>query len=103
MKQTKFDDTFIFALMPKGRRNKITASELETLTGANIRTVTAAISRLRQQGKFICSDDSSDGGYYLPKNIVELQEWVKRELKRIETHKAAVKPAADYLKERDRL
>lgn len=99
----KVSDDFIFSILPKGRKNKITASELETLTGSNIRTVTAVISRLRQNGVFICSDDNSSGGYYLPQNIMELKEWTQREVGRIAAHKAAVQPAVDYLRERDKL
>lgn len=96
-------DNFVLELLPKGRRNKITASDLEQLTGSNLRTVTAAISRLRQKGVLICSDDNSDGGYYLPQNITELKEWTQREVGRIAAHKAAVQPAIDFLKEGGKL
>lgn len=91
------NDRRVLELIPKGKKNKISSSELEALTGATPRTLTAAISRLRQSGVFICSSVHS-GGYYIPKDRQELEEWVQTETKRIKTHNAAIKPARKHLK-----
>ena len=91
------DDKHILDLIPKGKENKISSSELEALTGATPRTLKAAISRLRQSGVFICSSVYS-GGYYQPKNKQELAAWVNTETMRINTHNAAIAPAKKHLK-----
>lgn len=91
------DDKHILELIPKGKENKISSSELEALTGATPRTLKAAISRLRQSGVFICSSVHS-GGYYRPKNDHELKDWVNTETTRINTHTAAIYPAKKHLK-----
>lgn len=91
------DDKHILELIPKGKENKISSSDLEALTGSTTRTLKAAISRLRQNGVFICSSVYS-GGYYQPKNMQELAAWVNTETMRIKTHNAAIEPAKKILK-----
>ena len=91
------NDDRILELIPKGKENKISMSELEALTGETPRTLKAAISRLRQRGVLICSSVYS-GGYYRPKDNHELKDWVNTETKRIDTHTAAINPAKNHLK-----
>jgi len=44
------------------------------------RVMRACINELRKQGQLICSTGGDGGGYYLPANWSELDEYIRREL-----------------------
>ena len=92
-------------LIPTGKENAISASELADITGMTERTVRATVSRIRRtQQKIICSNsDSSNGrtGFYYPSNDTEIEEYVRNERHKLRTYHAAVRPAEKYLKERE--
>ena len=91
------DEKRLLKLIPKGKKNRISSTELERLADCDKRSLKGAISRLRRNGVLICSSVYS-GGYYLPASSEELEEWVRTEQARIRTHRAAIKPAVDFLK-----
>ena len=90
-------DNIILQLIGFGKSNGTTGREMAKLRQSSIGAVTGAISRLRRNGVLICAS-VYNGGYYRPVNDEELQEWLKTEKRRIKTHRAAIKPAMDYLK-----
>ena len=92
-------------LIPTGKENAVSVSELCNITGMTTRAVRATVSRIRrEQHKIICSNsDSSNGrtGFYFPANDTEIEEYVRNERHKLRTYHAAVRPAEKYLKERE--
>lgn len=62
-------------LLPKGKENAISAADLTTLLGFNdTRALQADIAKSRDAGQIILS--STNGGYFLPANDAEIEEFV---------------------------
>ena len=60
----------------KGKENKISLDELKELTGiSNTRQLRKAIQTERENGALIIS--SSKGGYYLPVNDKEIEDYIR--------------------------
>lgn len=90
-------------LIPTGASNAISVSELSQLTGMSTRSIRATVSRIRRQGKVICSNsDTSSGrtGFYFPASDEEVVEYVKNERLKLRTYHAAIRAAEKYIKER---
>ena len=65
----------IIECLPKGKENAISTEALCRATGIdNIRMLRAAVAKERKAGEIIAS--SSKGGYYIPNNAKELEEFV---------------------------
>ena len=90
------NDDQILGLIPTGYENRISSSELETLTQVNRRQLKSCISRLRRNGALICSSVYV-GGYFKPQSREELETWYKVECARNRTHKAALRQAKKAL------
>ncbi len=48
---------------------------------ADERVMRACINQLRKDGQLICSMGGEGGGYYLPENHEELEDYIERELR----------------------
>lgn len=85
-------------ILPIGKENAISKNELAVLMGfSDSRTLQADIAKARDNGQVILS--STSGGYYLPANDDEVQEFVAvLRARAINTFKA-LKSARKYLKE----
>lgn len=62
-------------ILPKGKENALPSKELAFLMGFdNTRSLQADIARSRDEGQVILS--STTGGYYLPANVSEIEEFI---------------------------
>ena len=76
-------------LIPVGKREAISMTDLSKLTGLPSSDVRLLILNARKHDVLICSGDE---GYYFPKDNDELIEYVRRRRKYIRTAKVALKP-----------
>lgn len=85
-------------ILPEGKENAITSKDLAFLMGFdNTRSLRADISKSREAGQVILS--SATGGYYLPANDAEIEEFVAvTRAKAVNTFKA-LRSAVKALKE----
>lgn len=85
-------------ILPTGKENAISTNELAVIMGfSDSRSLQADIAKSRNAGQIILS--STQGGYYLPKDDDEVQEFVAvLRARAINTFKA-LKSARKYLKE----
>lgn len=68
---------YIADLLPTGKANRITAGELMRATGITTkRELTAAVRQERLAGHLILSTKADRGGYYLPEDAAEVQEFL---------------------------
>lgn len=65
-------------MLTEGEKNALTAKELTTIMGCDIRDITAAVERERRQGQPICAASGKNPGYYLAANANELQNYCNR-------------------------
>ncbi len=65
----------IAELIPTGRENAVSIKTLMHSTGWTERAIRAAVNRERVSGALILSN-RQDGGYYLPQNRSEIQEFI---------------------------
>lgn len=80
---------FLSELIPIGKHEAISMTDLSKLIGLPSSDVRLMILNARKIGVLICSGDE---GYYFPKNEDELKEYVRRRRKYIRTAKIALKP-----------
>lgn len=77
------EDKFIFKInvypvLNVGKQNALTAKEIANLLGIDERAVTRQIRKEREQGYLICSSKDLNGGFFLPENKAEAEEFVRR-------------------------
>lgn len=84
--------------LPIGKENAISSTDLCVLMGfESVRALQNDIAKSRNAGQIILS--STTGGYYLPKDDTEVQEFVEvLRARAINTFKA-IKSAREYLKQ----
>ncbi|MCM1062824.1 MAG: HTH domain-containing protein [Eubacterium sp.] len=88
----------IINFIPHGKINAVSGKELKQLTGCDERTIKQHIANARLKGTVICSIlDSNRGGYFIPESPAEAVEYVRTEQCRIQSAKAALKSAADFI------
>ena len=88
----------IVDLLPTGKENAITTKDLlKHFDGLSVRKLRARISYERKSGQVICSTKENGGGYYIPGNKAELQEFVKWASQEAESLQAAIKSAVKAL------
>lgn len=69
----------IFELLSEGKENATPATELMAITGADRRSIVAAVERERREGRPICAScDPGNYGYFLPKDAEELEAYCKQ-------------------------
>lgn len=86
----------IVELLKEGEENKVSFEYLKRRTGyKNERTVRKIIAEERKQGAIILS--CPKGGYYLPKNKEEVENYVKFISKEAKTSLYNLKPCRSYL------
>ena len=83
-------------ILPVGKENAVSTAELSVIMGfGDSRSLQADIARSRNAGQIILS--STSGGYYLPGNNEEIQEFIAvLRARAINTFKA-LKSAREYL------
>ena len=86
---------YLAAVLPVGRDNAITKTELCRLLKSPDRETRLLIERLRRSGMVICSDEK---GYYRPAGIEELRAYCRRCRKRRRSDYLTNKPAEKLLK-----
>lgn len=86
--------------LPKGKENAVSTTELCLIMGFdNARTLQADIAKARENGQVILS--ATTGGYYLPKDNAEIEEFIAiLRARAINTFKA-LKSAKERLQEID--
>ena len=90
----------ILRSIPVGRENAINCKELARVCNTEPRAIKSFISKCRLSGIVICSSlDTEKGGYFFPKNLDELREYVTVEQQRINTAQEALNPAIKKLSE----
>lgn len=61
----------------QGKENAITANELALMLGLTRRQVVRLVELERNEGiPILASKDGTRGGYYLPKNVAEIDEYI---------------------------
>ncbi|MCM1223383.1 MAG: hypothetical protein NC548_53940 [Lachnospiraceae bacterium] len=84
-------------ILPIGKENAISTNELAVIMGfSDSRSLQADIAKSRDAGQIILS--STAGGYYLPANDSEVQEFVAVLRSRAINTFKALKSAREYLK-----
>lgn len=68
----------IESYIPTGSREPITAKELQKITGACIREITAAIQNRRRAGVPICAKRDETPGYFIAETADELRDYCGR-------------------------
>lgn len=85
-------------ILPKGKKNAISAKELaEKLGFPSVRVLQKNIEKARAEGVLILS--STTGGYYLPENDAEIEEFVATLRSRAIGIFKAIKAARQYMNE----
>ena len=85
----------ILPLIPEGKNNAISMTELSRRMDLDERTVRKIIERARLDGAVIAADGC---GYYTPANVDELRRYYKRQRRRAMTNLASLKSAGRMLK-----
>lgn len=84
-------------ILPIGKENAISSAELTVLMGFEcVRALQTDIAKARNAGQIILS--STSGGYYLPKDDTEVQEFVDVLMARAINTFRAITSARAYLK-----
>ena len=87
----------IVDLLPRGKENAISTAELLQASGAaNVRELRKMIANERKAGEIIAS--ISTGGYYIPTDIKELEEFVRTLDSKARSIMVAVQSARKLLK-----
>lgn len=81
-----------------GEENAITTKELSRLLGWCERDITIQINALRKKGEFICSGIN---GFWLPADDRDIVRFVSMMNNRITDMQKAMKPAVEYLKQKN--
>lgn len=87
--------TELLNILPTGKENGIKNEDLQKILNTDKRGVSLQIQRARNDGALILS---GNGGYYLPANNEEIQEFYNIMRARCLSLLTAIKPAGDYLK-----
>ena len=61
--------------LPKGKKNAVSTKALCNMTGLGVRELRAVVAKERIAGELILS--SAKGGYYLPEDRNEVEEFVR--------------------------
>ena len=64
--------------LPKGGEHPLTAKELQRITGADVRTITAAIQQRRREGVPIVGSKGENPGYYIAITAGDLRDYCGR-------------------------
>lgn len=90
----------IIKFIPHGKDNMISGSDLAQLTQLDSRSVKQLVANARTKGAVICSSlEGNRGGYFIPDTPEEAVEYVRTERSRINSAKAALRSAEEYIKE----
>lgn len=94
------NDNQLLALIPRGKKNRVSGWELQRVGGyKNIRVFRGAIRRLRKNGEIIAATKSNGGGYYIPSSREELAEYIREAEKQGASTFAPLKAASEKLRE----
>lgn len=74
-----------------GVENAISKEFLEKISGIGNRRMRKCIEQERGQGKLICSS-TQEGGYFIPKNEIEIKKYINEQNNRILSIKSALEP-----------
>ena len=88
-------------LLKHGKENACTTATLCQLLNMDTRTLQAEIAREREDGAVILSTCQGSGGYYLPSNTEEVQEFIRTLEARGRRTLCALKSAKRYLKQQE--
>ena len=90
----------IVEFLKKGKQKAIPSKQLAKMVGCkNVRDLRALVSQERRQGAVILSTSRNGGGYYLPANAEEVQEFIRTLDARARHTFLALRSARKYLKE----
>lgn len=85
-------------LLKPGKENAVTTEALLAMSGIDsARELRLIVARERKAGAVILS--SCSGGYYLPGNLAEVEEFIRTEDKKARSIMLALKSARRYLKQ----
>ena len=89
----------IWELLPTGKKNKVSADDLMKMTGIQTkRELSAVVQRERFSGKLILSTKADGGGYYLPGDAVEVEDFIETYSGEARALFAMLKTARQYIK-----
>ena len=78
-------------IIPVGRENAISMHDLATAMHCSTREARAACERARRRGLPICSScDPNGGGYYIAADKYEASAYLRQQMARIATARAAI-------------
>ena len=90
----------VIEFLKKGKQNAIPSKLLAEMAGCgNVRDLRALVSQERQQGAVILSTSRGGGGYYLPADAEEVQEFIRTLDARARHTFLALRSARKYLRE----
>ena len=85
--------------LPIGKCNKITSADLMRLTGISTpRELSAAVRQERLAGALILSTKSGGGGYYLPTDAAEVEEFINSYSGEARSLFVMLRSAREYMK-----
>lgn len=84
----------ILNIVPYGKRNALTMTEISSVLGVNRREVRTLLEQARSDGNIIAG---TDAGIFIPETDSELKEYVHRSQARIRTSIKNVDPAVIFL------
>lgn len=86
----------VLAVLGTGEQNATTSRQIKRAFGISERDLRKIVERCRRNGIFILS---SSAGYYYPANKGELEEFIRRESRRIKSQCVTLSPMKRYLKQ----
>ena len=93
-------ERMIIEFLKRGKQKAIPSKQLAKMVGCkNVRDLRALVSQERQQGAVILSTSRNGGGYYLPANTEEVQEFIRTLDARARHTFLALRSARKYLKD----
>lgn len=105
MKKTEKSGEFLFdentltaqvlAVLGTGEQNATTSRQIKRAFGISERDLRKIVEKSRRNGVYILS---SNAGYFYPANKGELEEFIRRESRRIKSQCVTLSPMKRYLK-----
>ena len=90
----------VIDFLKRGKENAIPSRALAKMVGCkSVRDLRDLVAKERQQGAVILSTSRNGGGYYLPANAEEVQEFIRTLDARARHTFLALRSARKYLKE----
>lgn len=86
----------VLAVLGTGEQNAVTSRQLQKAFNISQRDLRKTVERCRRAGVYVISSNS---GYFFPKDVSEIRQFVRRESRRIKSQCVTLSPMKRYLKQ----